>query len=55
MNKNTVVKCNNILCGHLDKIKFICKLQIVQLSSVCDNGYTYVMCTSFTPGADGNK
>ena len=47
-----IVKCSN------DKCKYskngICTLEELELLTTENNGYIYVMCISFSEGADGN-
>jgi len=47
-----VVKCANNLCAYCKN--GLCNLEELELLTTEDNGYTYVMCISFTAGADGN-
>jgi len=48
-----IVKCNNDKCEYSKN--GICTLEELELLTTEDNGYIYVMCTSFSEGADIDK
>jgi len=48
-----IVKCDNNKCEYSKN--GICTLEELVLLVTEDNGYIYVMCTSFSEGADINK
>jgi len=51
-NNMKIVKCDNNKCEYSKN--GICTLEELELLTTEDNDYIYVMCTSFSEGADGN-